>query len=183
MATIAVAADHLGMSERNFKTLLDTGVIKRADRGNYDLRTVVHSYTKHLREIKQGIEGGGKSKLSDARARKELAHAESAERENEIESGKWVKFEHATAWMIRDIITMKERLLSLSGEMSSVLDTAQCDALDDKIREALTELSTPDTFMQLDKSYNAEARAAKEIKARARKKTEGDKGDDDDQAA
>src|SRR5450432_1453706 len=108
MVTIAVASDHLGMSERNFKVLLDAGVIKRAERGSYDLKTVVHAYVKHLRKTKQGIEGGGASTLSDARARKEIANATRAERENEIEGGRWVLYDHAVGWMIRDIIVIKE---------------------------------------------------------------------------
>jgi hypothetical protein len=143
-----------------------------AGKAKYLLSTFVD-----LLEAEAKASGGGKT-LSDAKARKELAQAESAERENAIESGKWVLFDHAVAWMIRDIIVTKERLLSLSGEMSGVLDAGQCDLLDDKIREALTELSAPDTFMALYKSYNAEARASEEFKARKeRKKAEDDKGD------
>jgi hypothetical protein len=120
----------------------------------------------------------GKS-LSDARTRKELAHAEIAERENEIEKGQWCKLTDATEWIIATILVCKERLLCVGGELSGPLDAEQCELVDGKIREALHELGDPKSFMKLAKKYNAGDRAKMRMPRDDDKKPDDDsKGDD-----
>jgi hypothetical protein len=102
--------------------------------------------------------------LTEARTRVATARAETAEFENEKTKGDWVKLSVATEWMIRDTLVVKERLLCLSGELSEAFDAAQREEVEDKVRQALTELSNIKSFMKLDKRYNAEARAEIEYK-------------------
>jgi hypothetical protein len=127
-----------------------------AGKAKYLLSTFVD-----LLEAEAKASGGGTT-LSDARARKELAQAESAERDNEIESGKWCKVADATEWMQATIIVFRERSLSLAGELSDAFDAEQREEVDTKIREALTQLSSPREFFELVKNYNAEDRAKQE---------------------
>jgi hypothetical protein len=146
MATIAVAADHLNMSERNFQTLLSAGIIKRAARGDYNLRTVTHAYVKHLRDVKQGIEGGGKSKLSDARARKETANASKAEFENEKDQGLWIKVDDVVAYHTAEVLLIREHLLTMPGKIADPLHMVdRIDAhriVKDEVYESLDKLAS-----------------------------------------
>jgi hypothetical protein len=141
MATIAEAASHIDLSSRHFQTLIDSGVIKRASRGNYDLKTVTIAYIRHLRQVKQGIEGGGQSKLSDARARHAEARAESAERQNQQEAGDWVRVKEMIGWLTAECLLIREHFLAMPGKVADALgDANRIDCytiLHDEIWEAL----------------------------------------------
>jgi hypothetical protein len=128
MATIAEGADHVDLSSRHFQTLIDSGVIMRASRGNYDLKIVTHAYIRHLRQVKQGIEGGGSSKLSDARTRVATAKAETAERQNALDAGEWVRVETMISYYAAEMLRIREHFLSMPGKLCGPL--AGADSID-----------------------------------------------------
>ena len=144
MATIGQAAKHIFRSARYFATLLDSGVITRAPRGDYNLDTVRKEFIAHLSDVKQGIEGGGKSKLSDARARSASANASKAEFELEVQQGRWCESEVVVKNSIAEIVLVRENFLSAAGKICDPLhqvDREQAyDIVDTEIRECLGRL-------------------------------------------
>ena|ERR1700676_1265905 len=124
MATIAQLATRIDLSERHVKTLIDAGVLEHAASGKHDLDKQTIRYIRHLRDIKRGVEGGGSSKLSDARARVATAHATKAEFEMEAEQGKWCSIEDVVAYVTAEILVIRENLLSVPGKLADPLGAA-----------------------------------------------------------
>jgi phage terminase Nu1 subunit (DNA packaging protein) len=149
MPSMAVAAKHVCMSETNFKTLINKGVFERAARGDYNLDDVRTAYIKWLRAERAAQEGGGKSHLSDARARVATAHAETAERKNQIDAGEWCRTDDVIKVVNSDYTNVRERLLIVPGAFVGPpgLTAAQLDScrveMKDLIHDALNELSDP----------------------------------------
>jgi hypothetical protein len=127
MSTIAQCAKHLKMNERTFKVLLDSGVFKRATRNNYDLDVVRETYIEHLRAAAEG-RSDGSANLTDARTRVALAKAESAERQNQQDAGEWVRVKEVVAYLLAEILRMREHFLSMPGKMCGPL--ANVDSID-----------------------------------------------------
>jgi uncharacterized Zn finger protein len=143
MATIAEVARRLDLSERHTKTLIDSGVLKHAPSGRHDLDDQTVRYIRHLRKAKQGIEGGGQSTLSDARARKEVAYAEIAERENNVAKGQWVLFEDVVRACRAQALVSREILLTLIGQIGALLGPEAEGAAQDAVYDALNEMANP----------------------------------------
>jgi hypothetical protein len=141
MSTIAQLAKRIDLSERHTKTLIDSGVLKRAAHSKHDLDAQTILYIRHLRQVKQGIEGGGQSKLSDARARHAEARAESAERQNQQEAGDWVRVKEMIGWLTAECLLIREHFLAMPGKIADALgdaDRVDCyTILHNEIWEAL----------------------------------------------
>jgi hypothetical protein len=116
--------------------------------------------------LADAVAGAGDSAadLANARTRQAVARAAKSEFDLEVDQGKWCKMQDAVDWMQAVIIVCRERLLSLAGELGNDLTAEQREEIDDKIREALTELGNPKTFLQLSRRYNALDRAEAERK-------------------
>jgi hypothetical protein len=146
MASIAQAAKHVFMSERNFKSLLDRNVFTRARRGDYSLDKVREEWITHLQDKLKATEGGGKSDLSFARARVAIAHAEKSEFENEQAQGKWIKVDDVVSYQIAEVLLIREHLLTMAGKIADPLHMVdRIDAyriVHDEVYESLDQLAS-----------------------------------------
>src|ERR1700676_1856444 len=89
MATIAVVAKHIKLSERHFKTQVDAGIFPRAKRGQYDLEEITHIRIDRLIAAAEG-RADSSSGLTEQRTRQARATANRAERRNLTEAGEIV---------------------------------------------------------------------------------------------
>jgi hypothetical protein len=146
MASIGQAAKHVFMSERNFKTLLDSKVFSRASRGDYNLDEVRKEWITHLQNKLKAAEGGGKSDLSSARARVAVAHAEKSEFENEQAQGKWVKVDEVASYYSAEVLLVREHLLTMPGKVADplhMIDRIEAYAVvKDEVYESLDKLAS-----------------------------------------
>jgi len=153
MATIDQAAAHIDLSARHFKTLADAGVFKRAASGRHDLDDVRVRYIRHLRTTKAGIEGGGKSSLSEARARSANAIADRNEMETANAKGELCRIGDAFDFVIATLMTIREHLLVLPGKMANGLHKVDGDfafhVLRDEIYECLDRIANPTDAVRL----------------------------------
>jgi terminase small subunit / prophage DNA-packing protein len=149
MATIAQAAAHIDVSQQWFMELVNRGTFKKAKPGGYDLDVIRIAYIKMLRDDRKASEGGGKSHLSEARTRVATAHAETAERKNQIDAGEWCRTDDVIKVVNSDYTNVRERLLIVPGAFVGPpgLTAAQLDScrveMKDLIHDALNELSDP----------------------------------------
>lgn len=76
MATQSEACKHIFVNRRRFTELLDTGVIGRSDRDDYDLDVVRAEYIAHLRKQAQGRRSAKADMLNERKLEAEAATAE-----------------------------------------------------------------------------------------------------------
>jgi hypothetical protein len=143
MASIAQAAKHIKMNEINFKVLLDSEVIPRASRNNYDLTTVREIYIEHLRAEASGRGEDGSGDLTAARTRKATAEAEAAERKNKIDEAEWVSCDDVGKMFESQIMVSREILLTMIGKIGAALGPEAELVARDEVHDALNELANP----------------------------------------
>jgi hypothetical protein len=146
MATVGQAARHIDVSETWFIELVNRGTFKRAKRGGYDLDVIRLAYIKMLRGERKAVEGGGASTLSEARARKELAHAETAEFVNQSQKGEWARIDVLLEYLVAEHLMMREHFLILSGTTADSLHMVERDVayliVKDATYEALDRIAS-----------------------------------------
>jgi phage terminase Nu1 subunit (DNA packaging protein) len=170
MASAAQCAKRIDLKERRFRELVDLGVFERAARGDYDIDEITVTYIRKLRAEAAGRADSAAS-LTKERVRIARANANVAERKDHAEEGKLVDLEAvATAWNIERSV-VREKLLSLGGELQGPLDMIPgvdaANIVEGKAREILLELSEPDALVR------RAARAG--VEADTPKKKDGDK--------
>jgi phage terminase Nu1 subunit (DNA packaging protein) len=147
MAKQSECAEWLDISERRFRELLDEGVIARADKGGYDLKTVVQQYVRNLREIAAG-RGGGESQANKAGedARLARARADKAEMELAEARGLLVPVDQFSDALNAAVQIMRTRVLAIPTKVAPRVGAKDIAAAEGVIRaevfEALKELST-----------------------------------------
>ena len=147
MAKQSECAEWLDISERRFRELLDEGVIERADKGAYDLKTVVQQYVRNLREIAAG-RGGGESQANKAGedARLARARADKAEMELAEARGLLVPVDQFSDALNAAVQIMRTRVLAIPTKVAPRVGAKDIAAAEGVIRaevfEALKELST-----------------------------------------
>jgi len=146
MATQAECAEWLDMSERRFRELLDEGVIARADKGRYELKSVVGQYVRHIREVAAGRSGGDEQvSKSAADARKMQAQAEKAEIEVAQLRGELIPADQIADVVHAAVQTMKTRLTAIPAKAAVAVGARNVAVAEKVIREhvneALTELA------------------------------------------
>lgn len=146
MATQAECAEWLDLSERRFRELLDEGVIERADKGAYDLKTVVQQYVRNLREVAAG-RGGATSQANkaDEDARLARARADKAEMELAEARGLLVPADQIGDALNSAVQIMRTRVLAIPTKAAPRVGAKDVAAAEQVIRaevvEALSELS------------------------------------------
>ena len=146
MATQAECAEWLDLSERRFRELLDEGVIERADKGAYDLKTVVQQYVRNLREVAAG-RGGAASQANkaDEDARLARARADKAEMELAEARGLLVPADQIGEALNSAVQIMRTRVLAIPSKAAPRVGAKDVAAAEQVIRaevvEALSELS------------------------------------------
>jgi phage terminase Nu1 subunit (DNA packaging protein) len=108
------AAQHLDLSERRFRELLDAGVIKRARAGKYDLTSTRVQYVRHLRKLASGY-GAGKVDLAQERALLAREQCEAAALRNAISRGELVRVRDVAELVAAEYSSVRERMLGLPG--------------------------------------------------------------------
>lgn len=146
MATQTECADWLDMSERRFRELVDEGVIVRAEKGQYEVKTVVHQYVRHIREVAAG-RGGGEGQIikADEEARRMRALADKAELEVAQAKGELVPADQIGEAIGAAVQVMKTRLTAIPAKAAPLVgarDVAIAEkVIREQVHEALTELA------------------------------------------
>jgi terminase small subunit / prophage DNA-packing protein len=147
MASAAQAAQHIDLSERRFREMLDQGIFKRRPRGDYDLDVVRVAYIRKLRAAAEG-RADGSANLTDQRTRLAKATANRAERKDQVDAGRLVDIDAVATLVGIDQSVVRERMLSMSGELQGELGAEGAAVVDGKAREILLELSDPDSLVR-----------------------------------
>jgi hypothetical protein len=147
MATIAVVAKHIKLSERHFKTQVDAGIYPRAKRGEYDLEKITHIRIDRLIAAASG-RADSSSGLTEQRTRQARATANRAERKDRTEAGELVSINDMVMLMGVEQTVIREHLLSMAGELQGEIGVEATTLVDNKAREILTELSEPDNLVR-----------------------------------
>lgn len=140
MATQAECADWLDISERRFRELIDEGVIERADKSAYDLKTVVKQYVRNLRNVAAG-RGGGEAQANKADEDARLARARADKAEMELAEARGILI---PADQIGDAINsavqiMRTRMLAVPTKAAPRVGAKDIAAAEKVIRDEIVE--------------------------------------------
>lgn len=142
---IAVIAKLLDLTERRVQQLSRTGVIPKAERGQYDLVGAVRGYIGYLREQVRSAEAGAPDYSAERarllRARADLAEMEAGGRRGalipaEAVEGSWIAI---LARLRQRLLALPDRLAPLCHEETTIAGTR--DQIRRAVREALEELA------------------------------------------
>jgi phage terminase Nu1 subunit (DNA packaging protein) len=146
MATAVQAAQHLDLSERRFRELLDAGVISRAGAGKYDLTGLRVQYIRHLRKLASG-HGAGKADLAQERALLAREQRETAALRNAVSRGEYVRVHDVAEIVSAEYAVVRERIMGLPGKIADACAMQTREVVEtlmaDEINEMLIELSNP----------------------------------------
>jgi phage terminase Nu1 subunit (DNA packaging protein) len=151
MATAAVAAKHIFIGTSRFRDLVGTGVITKQKTGAYKLDLVREEYCLHMQKIAAGRSGDDGAVLSKQRARLATAQAQTAERKNAIEDGKFVEVAMVADDLGKIFMVMREIALGTPGKIGdslqpyTPLDREKIyEIVKREIYEMLTNLASPE---------------------------------------
>jgi len=140
MATQAECAEWLRISSRRFRELIDEGVISRADKGDYDVKSVVGEYVDNLREVAAGRGGGiQQANKADADARKANAQAEMAELKAAEMRAALVPADEVATTLHEAVTMMKTSLLSIPAKAAARVGAKDVARAEQVIRDAVVE--------------------------------------------
>jgi phage terminase Nu1 subunit (DNA packaging protein) len=146
MATAVQAAQHLDLSERRFRELLDVGVISREGAGKYDLARTRTQYIRHLRKLASS-HGAGKPDLANERALLAREQRETAALRNAISRGEYVRVREVAEIVSAEYAVVRERIMGLPGKIADACAMQPREVVEslmfDEISETLNELSVP----------------------------------------
>jgi len=137
--SIYAASEMLGRDRQTLTRLVrhTEPYSKAAGKAKYLLSTFVD-----LIEAEAKGDSNGKS-LADARTRKELAHAEIAERENQVAKGEWVRLEDVGKFYSAQLMVCREIMLTMIGKIGALLGPEAELVARDECYDALHELADP----------------------------------------
>ncbi|MEM8493229.1 MAG: hypothetical protein AAF756_20620 [Pseudomonadota bacterium] len=156
MATQQQVAKHLGISTRQVRTLIKSGVLPAGTKGP-DIDACRHAYLDYLRGKATGkVTVRSDTDLDGEQERARLAHhkANIAALEEQQLAGSLIEIAEVADAVGKEYAAVRARLLALPSRVaplvSAVNDTAEVrGVLDDSVREALEELvadsDVPDT--------------------------------------
>ena len=137
--TVAQAANHIGVTQRRFFELLDKGVIKRAGKGGYTLSDVRAEYIRNLRETAAG-RGDGFIDLPVERALLARQQTESMSLRNAIMRSEYVSVEEVCRQVENEHATIRERLVTIPGEMAPSLAHQPREEIETRLRDKVSEI-------------------------------------------
>ncbi len=147
MATVSDCANHLFISERRFREILDQGIVDRQPAGSYDLDVVREQYITHLREVAAGRSSSADGlDLTKERARLASEQADAQEMKNAASRGELLARGDVHAAVTEAFARVRAKLLALPSKIAPVaygLPTIAevRDKITDGVSEALSELS------------------------------------------
>lgn len=144
MASLTAAAEHVFLSTTRFRELVDTGIVTKATKGQYDLNLVRKETFAHLRADKGQH---GNAALSSERAGLAHEQRETAMIKNAIARGEVVSIRVVQREVESDYAVHRERILSIPGKSSDACEMRGRDEIElilrAEINEALDALSNP----------------------------------------
>ena len=144
MATQKIAAEHLDMTPRQLKNLIDDGVLPQSQRGGIDLDIYRVAYIRHQRSQ---LHGRKKSNATIDEERKRLISGQADKVELEVDqmSGELIPAEDVnTRWMDK-VMSARATMLALPSKLAPVVMSASTireveDFAREEIYRALREL-------------------------------------------
>lgn len=150
--TVATLANFLMVTERRVQQLAKEGIVRKDDRGEYELTTSIQGYIRFLQETtKSG--NGGSEELQKSKARMAEAKARKAEIEVRQMEGELVPASDVSKAWIEMVAHMRAKLLSLPNKLAPQLMGGRTlneinALLQTTIKEALQELAGTDIIIQ-----------------------------------
>ena len=154
----------LKLSERRIQQLAKDNIIPKAERGKYDLVSSVHGYVDFLKAKAGGdftAEEVLKNKNKLLKAKAEIAEIEKMKATGELISKEEVK----RTWL-ELVHKIKQKLLSIPNKVAPVVVTVKNISeikliLQDKLYEALYEITSDDRSVAKDNESNKATSASK----------------------
>jgi hypothetical protein len=140
MATQAEAADHIFLSERRFRELVDEGVITRRPKDRYDLHTVRREAFKHLRKRAAGTGGEGLAVARTSLAKEQTA---AISFKTALARSKYVLIASAVRIFTAELLTIRENFLGLPSKEADALaegDPIRRAHIEEHLRAAVYEI-------------------------------------------
>jgi phage terminase Nu1 subunit (DNA packaging protein) len=154
----------LKLSERRVQQLAKDNIIPKAERGKYDLVSSVHGYIDFLK-----AKAGGDFTAEEVLKNKNKllkAKAEIAEIEKKKATGELIPKEEVKRTWLELVHKIKQKLLSMPNKVAPVVATVKNISeikliLQDKLYEALYEITSDDRSVAKDNESNKATSASK----------------------
>ena len=154
----------LKLSERRVQQLAKDNIIPKAERGKYDLVSSVHGYVDFLK-----AKAGGDFTAEEVLKNKNKllkAKAEIAEIEKKKATGELIPKEEVKRTWLELVHKIKQKLLSIPNKVAPVVVTVKNISeikliLQDKLYEALYEITSDDRSVAKDNESNKATSASK----------------------
>ena len=154
----------LKLSERRVQQLAKDNIIPKAERGKYDLVSSVHGYIDFLK-----AKAGGDFTAEEVLKNKNKllkAKAEIAEIEKKKATGELIPKEEVKRTWLELVHKIKQKLLSIPNKVAPVVVTVKNISeikliLQDKLYEALYEITSDDRSVAKDNESNKATSASK----------------------
>ena len=154
----------LKLSERRVQQLAKDNIIPKAERGKYDLVSSVHGYIDFLK-----AKAGGDFTAEEVLKNKNKllkAKAEIAEIEKKKATGELIPKEEVKRTWLELVHKIKQKLLSIPNKVAPVVATVKNISeikliLQDKLYEALYEITSDDRSVAKDNESNKATSASK----------------------
>jgi phage terminase Nu1 subunit (DNA packaging protein) len=156
-------AEMFGLTERRVEQLVKEGIIKKAEKGLFDLVPTVRAYTGYLRLSKRGESSNSPTlnqRLLQAQAEEREAKARIAELDLSVIQGRLHEAAHVKKIMTDMIVSCRSKILAIPSKASPVIvnvrDQAEVSAyLRGLVYEALESLAEydPEKFNELNEKY------------------------------
>ena len=161
---IEAIAKLLKLSERRVQQLAKDNIIPKAERGKYDLVSSVHGYIDFLK-----AKAGGDFTAEEVLKNKNKllkAKAEIAEIEKQRATGELIPKEEVKRTWLELVHKIKQKLLSIPNKVAPVVVTVKNIneiklILQDKLYEALYEITSDDRSVAKDNESNKATSASK----------------------
>ena len=161
---IEAIAKLLKLSERRVQQLAKDNIIPKAERGKYDLVSSVHGYIDFLK-----AKAGGDFTAEEVLKNKNKllkAKAEIAEIEKKKATGELIPKEEVKRTWLELVHKIKQKLLSIPNKVAPVVATVKNISeikliLQDKLYEALYEITSDDRSVAKDNESNKATSASK----------------------
>ena len=161
---IEAIAKLLKLSERRVQQLAKDNIIPKAERGKYDLVSSVHGYVDFLK-----AKAGGDFTAEEVLKNKNKllkAKAEIAEIEKQRATGELIPKEEVKRTWLELVHKIKQKLLSIPNKVAPVVVTVKNIneiklILQDKLYEALYEITSDDRSVAKDNESNKATSASK----------------------
>ena len=161
---IEAIAKLLKLSERRVQQLAKDNIIPKAERGKYDLVSSVHGYVDFLT-----AKAGGDFTAEEVLKNKNKllkAKAEIAEIEKKKATGELIPKEEVKRTWLELVHKIKQKLLSIPNKVAPVVVTVKNISeikliLQDKLYEALYEITSDDRSVAKDNESNKATSASK----------------------